>query len=551
MVLSLPRHILLLLGCSTTLSLASAHGQLANQGDVSFNREVRPLLADRCFHCHGPDEHDREGKLRLDQARGEEGAYRSKYGTQGIKPGSPEDSELWYRLTTDDADEVMPPPDSHKKPLSAEERALIKRWIEQGAKYEDFWAFATPVRPPLARVADTSWSTQAIDGYVLHKLEDAGLQPSARADKRTLIRRLSFDLTGLPPTRSEIKSFLDDEAPAAYARLVDRLLATSQYGEHMAKYWLDLVRFADSNGVHHDHYREMTPYRDWVIRAFNANQPYDQFITDQIAGDLHPDPSDEQLTASGFNRLHMIIDRGTALPEESLARNVIDRVTAVGTTFLGLTVHCAVCHDHKYDPTTQKDFYQLAAFFNNLDGAPETNSGAMDKKRGLQPPYISFPSAQQEQALADTGAQVTVAEALVAKLKDDAAKAAEGEDKEALATELKLGQEELGRARSQHNDILFAVPAAMVMREKAEAREAHILIRGDYASPGKRVERNTPAFLPPMRAVVGPTSRMDLAEWFTAPNHPLTARVAVNRFWQQFFGVGLVKTAEDLGASET
>ena len=224
----------------------------------------------------------------------------------------------------------------------------------------------------MPEVENERWSQQPIDRFVLRRLEAEGLTPNPTADRRTLIRRLSFDLTGLPPTREEIRDFLADTSADAYERLVDRLLAKPQYGEHMTKYWLDLVRFADTNGIHHDHYREMTPYRDWVIRAFNQNLPYDEFVKYQLAGDLYPEPTRDQLIASGFHRLHLIIDRGTALPEESYTRNVVDRVTAVGTAFMGLTVQCAVCHDHKYDPITTKDFYQLFAFFNNLDGAPET-----------------------------------------------------------------------------------------------------------------------------------------------------------------------------------
>ncbi len=258
--------------------------------------------------------------------------------------------------------------------------------------------------PAMPEVENGRWSQQPIDRFVLRRLEAEGLSPSPTADRRTLIRRLSFDLTGLPPTREEIRAFLADTSADAYERLVDRLLAKPQYGEHMTKYWLDLVRFADTNGIHHDHYREMTPYRDWVIRAFNENLPYDQFVKYQLAGDLYPEPTRDQLIASGFNRLHLIIDRGTALPEESFTRNVIDRVTAVGTAFMGLTVQCAVCHDHKYDPITTKDFYQLFAFFNNLDGDPETGGRqGTDFERGLQPPYISLATEAQQARLGGTG----------------------------------------------------------------------------------------------------------------------------------------------------
>ena len=328
---------------------------------VNFNRDVRPILSDRCFACHGPDANDRKAKLRLDQADGVDGAYRTRDDVTAIKPGSIKGSELWYRITTDDADDLMPPSKSHKDPLTKKEQSIIKRWIEEGAPYEKFWAFVPARKPKIPKVKNSAWSKQPIDLQVLAKLDSLNLKPSPDADKRTLIRRVTFDLTGLPPTRDEIKAFLSDDRPEAYEALVDRLLGKKQYGEHVARYWLDLVRFADTNGMHKDFYRNFIAYRDWVIRAFNDNLGYDDFVRFQLAGDLFPDATSDQLVASGFNRLHLIIDRGTALPEESFFKNVVDRVTAVGTTFMGMTVHCATCHDHKYDPLTQKDFYSLFA----------------------------------------------------------------------------------------------------------------------------------------------------------------------------------------------
>ena len=329
--------------------------------DLNFNRDVRPLLSDRCFLCHGPDEGDRQAGLRLDLADGDEGAHQSAFA-----PGAPEESELWSRITSDDPELVMPPPDSTKQPLSEEEKLLIRRWIEQGAQYDDFWAFV----PPRISELPADLADAPIDRFVRHRLQQEGLAPAPAADKRTLIRRLSIDLTGLPPTREEVREFLADDSPEAYETTVDRLLNSPHYGEHMAKYWLDLVRFADTNGIHHDHYRDLSTYRDWVIRAFNENLPYDDFVRYQLAGDLYPEPTQDQLIASGFHRLHLIIDRGTALPEESFHRNVVDRVTSVGTAFMGLTVQCAVCHDHKYDPLTMRDFYSLSAFFNSIDAEP-------------------------------------------------------------------------------------------------------------------------------------------------------------------------------------
>ncbi len=516
---------------------------------VRFNRDVRPLLADRCFACHGPDAQQRKGRLRLDSAEGSQGAYRSRRGKPAIQPGSIEESELWQRVTSDFADDRMPPEDAHVEALQAEELDLLRRWIDEGAEYEEHWAFVAPVRPDAPEVEQEDWCQQPLDRFVLHGLEARGLRPSPRADRRTLIRRVSFDLCGLPPTRDEIQAFLSDDTPGAYERLVERLLARPQYGEHMTKYWLDLVRFADTNGVHHDHYREMAPYRDWVIRSFNDSLPYDEFVAHQVAGDVYPDPTNEQLTASGFNRLHLIIDRGTMLPEESLARNVIDRTTAFSTAFLGLTAQCAVCHDHKFDPITQKDFYQLSAFFNNFDGDAETGAReGTDFLRGLQPPYIEFPSEEQSTRLAELDRELEPQRSRIESLESDLAAAAGAMPLEQdLRARLEQSRNELQKLQQERDAIQITVPAAMVMKERDELRPAHIFVRGAYDNPGERVERGTPTFLPPMKAKDGTRSRLDLAEWLVAREHPLTARVAVNRFWQQLFGVGLVKTAEDFG----
>jgi hypothetical protein len=356
---------------------------------------VRPILSAKCIVCHGPDDgvdakgkENRKAGLRLDTP---EGAYREKEGIAAIVPKSLQDSEAWIRITS--KDDPMPPADGHAKPLTYDEKELLKKWIEEGAEYEDFWAFVPAKKQEVPTITNDSWALLDTDKFVLAKIEAKGKSPNEKADNRTLIRRLSLDLTGLPPTLEEIGKFLTDTSPKAYQDLVDRLLAKPAYGEHMAKYWLDLVRVADTNGNHHDHYRDHSPYRDWVIQAFNKNLPYNQFTKYQIAGDLYENPTQEQLIASGFNRLHLIIDRGTALPEESHFKNVVDRVSAVGTAFMGLTLGCAVCHDHKYDPVTQKDFYQIYAFFNNLDGAPETGGrGGPDFYRGLQPPYLNLPT---------------------------------------------------------------------------------------------------------------------------------------------------------------
>lgn len=500
--------------------------------EVSFNRDIRPILSNKCFSCHGPDKHERKAELRLDISEGSDGAYREKDGIFALKPGSLDDSELWHRIISEDSEEVMPPPEANKKLLTVQEKELIKEWISSGAKYEKFWAFEKPKKPDLPKVKNGKWSDEPIDLFVMKKLESTGVTPSPEADKRTLIRRLSLDLTGLPPSREEVRKFDTDDTAGAYEQLVDKLLSREQYGEHMARYWLDLVRFADTNGMHKDYYRNSVAYRDWVIRAYNENLRYDEFVRYQLAGDLFPDASSDQLIASGFNRLHLIIDVGTALPEESFFKNVTDRVTAVGTAFMGMTVQCAACHDHKYDPITQKDYYSLFAFFNNIDAKPETERGL---KNGLQPPIASVPTPDQKKALDELGAKMSEVESEINNQNNS----------EDIISEL---QEKLKSLKGERDQLENQIPMAMVMRERKEVRETRIMKRGQYDDPGEVVERNAPEFLHPMKRAGDVASRMDLANWFIDEENPLTARVAVNRIWQQLFGVGLVKTSEDLGA---
>lgn len=509
---------------------------------VDFNRDVRPILAAKCFSCHGPDEESREAELRFDVGEGESSPFADRGDYQVIKPGDVVASEMWRRVTTDDESEQMPPPDAKIPPLTDLQRQTLRQWIASGARYDAFWAFEAPSSVPLPASKDSLWSRNRIDRFVSAKLEREGAPPRPTADRRALIRRVTMDLTGLPPTIEEIRAYLSDQRPLAYERLVDRLIDSPRYGEHMAKYWLDLVRFADTNGIHHDHYREMTPYRDWVIRSFNQNLPFDKFVVDQVAGDLHAEPTVDELIASGFNRLHLVIDRGTAIPEESFVRNVIDRVTAFGTAFMGLTVGCAVCHDHKYDPVTQRDFYQLFAFFNNIDSGPETPG------RGLHAPFLRLPNPDQQARLDDLEAQIASwsEEAKQSKADLETAKATES-GRVAAEDRWKAAQVKLKEFNRAKGDLLALIPVSLVMKERAEPRPTHILIRGAYDQPGELVQRATPSFLPPLQSASAVPSRMDLARWLVNPRHPLMARVTVNRLWQQFFGVGLVKTSEDFG----
>lgn len=331
---------------------------------LDFARDVRPILAAKCFACHGPDEEAREADLRLDTL---EGATADLGDYRAVVPGKPDESELVRRIESDDPDEVMPPPDS-KLTMTDRERRVLRDWIAQGARYDRHWAFVAPVRPPLPRVADPDhWIRNPVDAFVLARMRQAGLQPSPQADRTTLIRRVYLDLIGLPPTPAQVHEFLGDSRPDAYERLVDRLLASPHYGEKWARPWLDLARYADTNGYEKDRPRTIWPYRDWVIRALNADMPFDQFTIEQIAGDLLPHPTLDQLVATGFHRNTMFNEEGGVDTEQFRYESVIDRVNTTGTVWLGMTVGCAQCHSHKYDPVSQAEYYRLFAFFNNAD----------------------------------------------------------------------------------------------------------------------------------------------------------------------------------------
>ncbi|MBO0857965.1 MAG: DUF1553 domain-containing protein [Chloracidobacterium sp.] len=350
---------------------------------INFDREVRPILSDNCFACHGPDEKQRKAKLRFDT---KEGAF----GKQGvITPGDASKSRMYQRVSSKDQDVMMPPPSSEHK-LTDKQIETIKRWIDEGARWDEHWAFIPPRRPEIPKVANAAWIRNPIDSFILARLEKEGLKPSPEADKTTLLRRVYLDLTGLPPTSADVDAFLADKSDGAYEKVVDKLLASPHYGERMAMVWLDLARYADSHGYHIDSHRDMWPWRDWVIRAFNENKRFDQFTIDQLAGDLLPDATQDQKIATGFNRNHMINFEGGAIPEEYLNEYVIDRVETTATTWLGLTMGCARCHSHKYDPISQKEFYQFYAFFNNV---PEVG---LDGRTGNAAPMISLPTEEQK-----------------------------------------------------------------------------------------------------------------------------------------------------------
>ncbi|MBU6402329.1 MAG: DUF1549 domain-containing protein, partial [Verrucomicrobia bacterium] len=353
---------------------------------LDFDRDIRPILSENCFTCHGPDEEMRKAGLRLDQKQGALKVLKS--GDRAIVPGDLKSSKLVWRITRQDPDDVMPPPKTGKK-LTTAQVDVLERWIAQGAKWEPHWAYVPPARPPVPQVKDPRWPRNEIDRFVAARLDKEGLKPAPEADRPTLIRRATLDLTGLPPTPAEIDAFLADKSPDAYGKLVDRLLESPRYGEQMARYWLDAARYADSHGYHIDSYRSIWKYRDWVIDAFNRNLPFDRFTIEQLAGDLMPEATTEDKVASGYIRCNMSTGEGGAIEEEYHAKYTFDRVETTSTIWLGLTMTCARCHTHKYDPILQTEYYGLYALFNNLD------ESTMDGNVPNPSPFLRLPSPRQ------------------------------------------------------------------------------------------------------------------------------------------------------------
>ncbi|MCA1686234.1 MAG: PSD1 and planctomycete cytochrome C domain-containing protein, partial [Planctomycetia bacterium] len=497
---------------------------LASAGEpVNFRRDVLPILAEHCFACHGPDESARKAGLRVDL---KEEALRTK--DPVVVPGHSNESELIRRVASDDPDEAMPPPGSKKPGLSAGQVGVLRRWIDGGAAWGGHWSFALPrpAEPPAVRGGH--WPTDAIDRFVLARLEAEGLSPSPAADRATLIRRAALDLTGLPPPPEDVDAFLADDAPGAYERRVDRLLASPEFGERMALDWLDAARYADSGGYQGDIFRTAWPWRDWVIAAFNRNLPFDRFTVEQLAGDLLPDPTRDQQVATGFNRNHRINDEDGIIPEEFRVEYVADRAETTASVWLGLTLGCARCHSHKYDPVTQAEYYAFFGFFNSV---AETGRG-----HGNAPPVLHLTTPEQDARLAAIDARLGPLRAGRGRLAGDPRAAPFLAEFEAA-----LAVQEGQRARA-----LGGATSVMVMRDLEAPRDTFLLTRGAYDKPGARVAPGVPAVLPPLPAGAAP-NRLGLARWLVDRAHPLTARVEVNRVWQMLFGVGLVATPEDFG----
>jgi len=464
------------------LTIASC---VAGAGEVRFNRDIRPILSDKCFKCHGPDANHRKADLRLDTL---EGALADLGDYAAVVPGAPGKSELIARITTGDEDDVMPPPDTGKT-LSDDEKKLFRDWIAQGGEYEAHWAYIPPKRPSMPTVSARAWPSGAIDRFILARIESANFSPSPQADAATLARRLHFDLTGLPPSPRLAKRLASDTSPEAYTRVVYELLASPRFGERLATYWLDLVRYADTVGYHGDQDHAITPYRDWVIKAFNDNLPFDQFTAEQLAGDLLPNATMNQKIASGYNRLLQTSHEGGVQKKEYLAKYSADRVRNVSNAWLGATMGCSECHDHKYDPFTQKDFYSLAAFFADVnDDKTFSGTNTLPTKREPELQVVS---------------------------------------------PLDVSQAKLTRT---------------MVTGRIKPRTIRVLPRGNWMDDsGEIVEPAVPHFLPVLKNG-SRANRLHLAEWLTSADNPLTARVFVNRLWYLLFGSGLSSTLDDTGS---
>jgi hypothetical protein len=490
--------LVIITGMAIYLGCTSQEGddEMPLPDKVSYNFHIRPILSDKCFSCHGPDANKREANLRLDDPVSAHGHLDENDSALVIVKGSAEGSELFKRITSEDPDYRMPLPESHIGALNKREISLVKKWIEQGAVYEKHWAFLPPQKSVLP-ARNNKWGNNEIDLFIAHALKQKNLQPNEEAGKERLLKRLSIDLTGLPPRPSLIDEFMADQSANSYEKMVDRLIQSPAYGEKMALPWLDIGRYADSYGYQDDNIRTQWPWRAWVIHAFNVNMPYDQFLTWQLAGDLLPDATKEQKLATAFLRNHKYTEEGGVIPEEYRIEYVIDKTKTFGKGIMGVTIECAQCHDHKYDPFSQQDYYQLFAFFNN--SKEKGYEGDVGSSKPAKTPYMTITDDDVKNILSFIGRKDTL--------------------------ELMVS----------------------VMEENDTLRKTFVLERGVYDKPTANV---TPSALSAIMAYDSnayPSNRLGLAKWTTERKNPLTARVFVNQLWQGFFGRGLVKTSGDFG----
>jgi hypothetical protein len=555
-----------LLAIGTMLMIvSSADAQTKSQGKVNFARDVLPILSANCFTCHGPDEKPRKAGLRLDL--GETATKKLKSGSRAVVPGDPASSELIARVFSKDPDEVMPPLHT-KKALKESEKELLHRWIVEGAEYQKHWAFVAPERPPLPAVKDAAWAKNPIDRFVLARLEKEGLSPVAEADRYALARRVTLDLTGLPPTIEAADRFVADKSPDAYERFVDDVLKSKAFGERWAHVWLDLARYADSNGYATDNLRTIWKYRDWVIDALNANMPFDQFTIEQLAGDLLPNPAHEQLLATAFHRNTLTNEEGGTSDEEFRVAAVVDRVNTTLQVWMGITMACAQCHDHKYDPISQEEYFRTYAIFNQTEDSgkaappqlPSATPEQLKQKAKLEAEIAGLEKElKKPSAELDAGQkkweQDTKMDKLPANIKTilavDAAKRNPAQQAElskyyrSIAPELKQTNEQLANAKKQIAAIQIVTTPVMKELPEGRKRVTKIHIRGNFLDEGKPVSAGIPAVFPALPKET--PNRLAVAHWLVSAENPLTARVAVNRYWEQLFGVGLLDTPDDFG----
>jgi hypothetical protein len=512
---------LLLVPAAAVLLAAAGERAFADKppeptADVRFNRDVRPILSNHCFKCHGPD----LKKGGLDLQNRDAALRKLKSGSPAFVPGKADESQLIDRVSAGaDDPRHMPPKGEALKP---DQIAKLKAWIDQGANYEEHWAYVKPLRHPLPVVKDKDWPRNGIDHFVLARLEAEGLAPSPEADRPTLIRRASLDLTGLPPSLEDVERFVNDRSPDAYEKMVDRLLVSPHYGEHQARYWLDEARYADTNGYEKDERRTIWPYRDWVINAFNRDLPFDQFTIEQIAGDLLPNATTEQKVATGFHRNTMVNTEGGTDDEEFRVAAVVDRVNTTMEVWMGTTSACTQCHNHKYDPFSQKEFYQLFAFFNSTadrggSNAPTLTVATLEEQARAQKLKDAVTKLQKLPVTTNLLGGVAVRQALQDRI-----------------------------AELQKQEAAVKPTTTLVMQELPKPRETKVMIRGNFKNLGDAVTPGVPAKLHPLPDGA-PANRLGLARWLVDPNNPLVRRVTMNRIWARYFGRGFVETSEDFG----